>query len=105
MKESDIQRQILRYLGYNKDVALAWRQNTGGAYYPKKDGTKQFVRFGERGVSDILGMLKGGQFFAIEVKRPGGKPTPHQAAFLKSIEDAGGISILAHSIEDVSAVI
>ena len=42
------------------------------------------------------------QFLAIEVKRPKHYPTPEQAAFLKAMEDAGGIAIVARSVADVA---
>ena len=42
-----------------------------------------------------------GRFVAIEVKAPGGKASKLQLAQLKRIESAGGIAILAESVEDV----
>lgn len=44
-----------------------------------------------------------GRFVAIEVKRPGGKASKLQIAQLKRIEAAGGLAILAESVEDVIA--
>jgi penicillin-binding protein-related factor A (putative recombinase) len=52
------------------------------------------------GVSDIIGVWKG-RGLAIEVKAPGEKPMPHQKEFLESWARAGGIAILAYSLDDV----
>ena len=44
--------------------------------------------FGTRQV-DYVGVHKG-QFFCIEAKKPGGKPTPLQYEFMKCVDRAGG---------------
>lgn len=38
---------------------------------------------------DYVGCIRG-WFFAIETKKPGGKPTPRQLARIKQVQDAGG---------------
>ena len=102
MLEKHIQAQILHYLAL-KNV-FHWRNNTGGATYQGKNGKKSFVRFGQPGMSDILGIYKG-KFLAIEVKRPGGKVTELQKKFLEAIESNDGIAILAYDLDDVKKVI
>ena len=52
------------------------------------------------GVSDIIGCHKG-KFFAIEVKRPDGKPTDNQVQFQLRVREAGGIAFIARSVDDV----
>ncbi len=99
MKESDIQRQILEYLRYDRRVALYWRQNTGAARY-EKDGKERFIRFGTPGISDILGVLQDGRFFAIEVKMPKRKLTEIQANFINNVNRAGGVAFVATCVED-----
>lgn len=54
----------------------------------------------KRGTPDILAVISG-RFVAIEVKRPGGKPSKLQLAQLKRIEAAGGVAFVADSIDDV----
>ena len=54
----------------------------------------------EKGVSDIIGCYEG-TFFAIEVKTQKGVITEHQKDFLRRVEEAGGIAIVARSCEDV----
>jgi hypothetical protein len=59
------------------------------------------VGYGTRTV-DFPGICYKGQFIAIEVKRAkGGKLTAIQARYLKSVEKAGGIGIVATSWDDV----
>jgi hypothetical protein len=48
-----------------------------------------------------LGVLKGGRILAIEVKAPKGKVSPRQQQFLDTINEAGGLAFVAHSIEEV----
>lgn len=108
------------------------------AMLPGRNGKPQLVRFGYKGVADIIGIepyrpfvrcekdsspfagIPGldtplptykrgdeivGRFFAIEVKAPKGKQSDEQASFQKAVENAGGIYILARSLEDVQKVI
>jgi hypothetical protein len=42
-----------------------------------------------------------GRFLAIEVKRPGNKPTPEQQQFIDTINEAGGLAFVARSVEEV----
>jgi hypothetical protein len=53
-----------------------------------------------RGCADIIG-CKQGRFFAMEVKRPGQKPTPEQRDFLESVNlRGGGYECIVYSLED-----
>lgn len=95
--EADIQRQILEYLKVHG--IFAWRQNQGGMT-ATHNGRSRFVRFAHvDGISDIIGVLPGGRFMAIEVKRRGGKPTDAQAAFLERVWSEGGAACVADSLE------
>lgn len=54
MTEAEILRDILRAVGSRDDCRL-WRSNTGTAQ--SRDGSR-FVRFGLKGTSDLLGILR-----------------------------------------------
>jgi hypothetical protein len=56
---------------------------------------------GLRGVSDVLGVLPGGRFLAIECKGPTGRPSPEQVEFIERVRAAGGVAFVARSLEDV----
>jgi penicillin-binding protein-related factor A (putative recombinase) len=96
--EKDIQKSILEYLQAKR--IFCWKQATTGIYKP--DGTG-YIPVGLKGVSDILGVLSGGRFLAIEVKRPSGKLSEAQVEFLQNINLHGGLGFVAHSIDDVIA--
>lgn len=88
LAERDVLRCSLEILDNHPAVAFAWRQNTGLAM-----GGQHAVRFSFVGCSDILGMLRGGRFLAVECKATGKVPSPEQQAFLDNVNAAGGIAI------------
>jgi hypothetical protein len=71
---------------------FAWRNNVGAVVAEYK-GRKRCVRFGFAGASDILGVLPGGRFLAVETKRRGEKPRPEQIEFLRLINQSGGVAV------------
>lgn len=98
--ESQITKAILEYLAY-KDI-FAWKVNSGMFFFKDiKTGKTRMFKAGLKGMSDIIGIIKGGIFLAIEVKVPKGKLTPDQKSFLDKIKQCGGISFVAHNIEEV----
>ncbi|MFQ5445181.1 MAG: VRR-NUC domain-containing protein [Nitrospinales bacterium] len=98
MKESVIQHQILSYLGHIG--VFCYRSNTGGARLPGKGGRPQFVRFGVRGHPDIVAVYDG-KYVGIEVKSEKGRQTKYQRWFQEDLEEAGGVYLLARSVEDI----
>lgn len=97
--ERDITRAIMDYL----HARGCWVLKTRGG-------------LGQRpGVPDILAIVPpgdrppagigGGAPLAIEVKRPGGKPTRAQAVELDLIALAGGYAMVATDVEQVIAVV
>lgn len=95
--ESERQAGIINYLTIEPRVKFFIRVNGGGRSI--KGGFVWFYRLWigrreqkGRGVPDIIGQLRDGRFFALEVKRPDEKPTPEQAEFLEMVADAGGVS-------------
>ena len=105
IKHSDITKQILDYLIKCRPDIFAWKQWQGP--------------MSQEGVSDILGIRKMysmkhsgekerwenvglmcAQFMAIEIKRPGGKPTPAQQRFIDNVNEAGGLAFCVHSLEE-----
>jgi hypothetical protein len=88
LAERDVLKCCLEVLENHQAVAFAWRQNTGLAM-----GGGHAVRFSFTGCSDVLGMLKGGRFLAVETKATGKQPSPEQQAFLDAVNAAGGLGI------------
>jgi hypothetical protein len=53
------------------------------------------------GVSDIIGCLKGGRFFALELKAPKGVVSQAQQIFLDRVHQAGGIALVIRTLDEV----
>lgn len=98
--EKQIQQEILYYLHLQKAVKFFWRNNTGAVKAQYK-GKSRFIRFGQPGISDILGIMNDGKFLAIEVKTEKGVLTEKQADFMDRIIEAKGIAFVARSVKDV----
>jgi hypothetical protein len=101
--EGAVVKACLEYLALRG--VYAYRQNTGAAEYEDKTGKKRFVRYGKLGASDIVGLLPGGRFIAVECKAPGGRLSEHQAEFLQDIERMGGLAVVARSVEDLEKIL
>lgn len=99
MNEQHVVKEIL--LEAPKWGCRLFRNNTGML----RDRHGRPVRFGLAvGSSDLIGwtMIRHcAVFTAIEVKQPGKRPTPAQRAFLKAVEDAGGIAACVTSMAEV----
>jgi hypothetical protein len=93
--ENPIQQAILAAIGTRPDLR-AWRNNSGAL----KDVNGRLVRFGLTGSADILGIMVGGRFLAIEVKAPGEDLSPQQRKFRETILMFGGLHVVARSVED-----
>lgn len=98
MLEKHIQKQILDYLHMQGYVAFKHR-NVG--IYKKSTGAYIPLSYGEKGISDILGITREGKFFAIEVKKPKGKVSKEQTEFIDKVNKSQGLAFVAYCIEDV----
>lgn len=98
--EKHIQAQILDYLARKK--IFHWRNNTGAVVSEYK-GKKRMFSFGAVGSSDIFALHEG-IFYAIEVKRPGGKLSGNQMDFQMKVQDHGGRFILAFDLDDIKTI-
>lgn len=96
--EKFVLSQVLQYLRLKK--CLCYRMNTGAGVFQNKDGPKRFVRFGEKGMADILAFTKSSVIWC-ECKGTGGKQSDYQREFQREVESFGHTYILAHSIDDV----
>ena len=102
MKESDIQKTILDYLRIKK--CLVFKHRNVGIY---KQSTGKYIplSFGEKGISDIIGLTDKGQFLAIEVKMPKKKPSKEQLDFIERVKEKGGIALWTDNLDDVMKII
>jgi hypothetical protein len=87
-------------------VASCWRQNSGTFQERNRDGSVRYIRANtQRGMSDIMGVLKDGRTLAIEVKSATGRMRPGQEEFLATIRQAGGVAGVCRSVEDAQALL
>lgn len=98
--ERDVMKEIILALRADELVAFVWREQSGVF----EDGG-HIIRVGFVGKPDLIGMLVDGRFFAIEVKRPGGKATAEQTLVLNTIRQKNGIAGIAQSAEEALAII
>ena len=94
-RESDIKRAIEYYLKVRGCLVIPYR--TTGI----RTANKGWIPARRTGISDLLGLTREGRFFAIEVKVPGGRLSPEQDQFLKSVLSFGCIAMVAMSVDDV----
>ena len=82
---------------------VAWysRMNTGAGKLQRGKDMSQFIRFGFKGCPDVLGQLCDGRALAIEVKRPSGRVSIEQAAFLEKSSKYHACAFVARSVDDV----
>jgi|TARA_B100001964_G_scaffold105645_1_gene117928 hypothetical protein len=98
-KERDIQRHIISLLKLMPELVPVIFRVNAGAVQTKQD---RYVRLAPKGVSDIIGMLRGGFLLAIEVKTPERKNrvTIEQQNFLDIVRLYGGLSFVCWDPED-----
>ena len=105
MREKDIQKAIIAEL--NKHPLVAWCYVTSAG---RVQVGKYWMTLGFEGLSDIIGQMRSvglidGRLLAIEVKQPGKEPTPSQVEFLNKVRRNGGISGVAHNVEEAMEII
>lgn len=95
--ERDIKAAILIYLGTRPDV-VAWNHPTGTAATLTPPHT--VIRYGLPGSPDIIG-VHAGRAIGIEVKTAIGRQSDQQRRFAARWTAAGGLYVLARSVDDV----
>lgn len=98
--ERSVLKAITQALRLDLRVARVER-NQSGLF---QEGNR-FIRVGTRGKLDLTVYLKSGRYVEIEVKRPGGKPEPHQQQRIDAIRASGGIAGCATSIDEALALL
>lgn len=78
-----------------------WRANTGAM----KTASGGFIRFGEKGQPDILGVIApSGRLVALEVKTEKGKTSPAQDAWLSEARALGAVVGVVRGIDEAFAL-
>lgn len=80
------------------DAIIRWLRSRGAHVIKTYGGPYR------RGLPDLIGVYRG-RALALEVKRPGGKPTPLQEHELSKFAAAGALAAVVTSVEDVKRLI
>ena len=76
---------------------LAWSNRTGAHQIEDR-----FIRFGLKGSSDILAVVPPiGRLLAVECKTGKGRQRKEQRAFQRAVNRAGGLYVVARSVDDL----
>ena len=109
--EHEIQQRIR--LACGRGAVRLWRNNTGALV----DQQGRYVRFGLcKGSSDLIGLraleitpeLVGqrlAQFVALEIKTAQGVLSPVQRAFLRLVQELGGVAAVCRSVEEAEQLL
>jgi hypothetical protein len=89
--ENQVKAGVLKYLKLRG--IKAWNNPTGAG----RIAPDRWLHFGKKGSADILGILPGGRFLAVECKAPHGRLSPEQREFLEDIKALGGLAVVAKS--------
>lgn len=112
MAERDLYPAILLELTRDPSVRL-FRANSGIAWQGEVISQTvdrlilsrpRAVRLGPEGMSDLIGWSKG-RFVAIECKNGRNKLTEPQAAFIRAVQNSGGLAGVAYSVEDARRIV
>jgi hypothetical protein len=96
VSEADVLKAVWKYLSHHPKVAWCTRVNSGTWQHDDR-----YVRFNyKRGMADLIGMMKSGQFLAVECKSPTGMLMDHQRDFLNEVRLHNGVAFVARSITD-----
>ena len=106
--EGQIQNAIRLALGRDPDVVL-WRNSVGVAEFFSR-GRMATVRYGlATGSADLVGLVRHvsgvGRFLALEVKQPGKKARPEQAAWLAIVRRLGGVGEVVTGVDQALDVV
>jgi hypothetical protein len=113
MSETAILQDIRLALGQTPGLRV-FRQNVG-AYKDPRSG--RLVRYGlHTGSADLIGWQsltitpdmvgqRFARFVSIEVKTPTGRLSPGQETWQAAVQKAGGIAVVARSVDDISFLV
>lgn len=74
---------------------LLWRNNTG---FDRERKVKYGLGLGG---ADLVGLVRSsGKFLSVEVKTPPGRLSPEQRLWREAVQSAGGVYILARSVDE-----
>lgn len=101
-KEAEVLSAVLALLRIHPKVGWVRRMNVGAS----ENANGQYVAFGFKGCSDIIGQMKDGKFLAIECKREkGGIASEAQLKFINTVRTYGGVAGIVRSVDEAQKIL
>lgn len=98
LTEAQIQRSVFDHLATRAYPRVVAFHCPNGGFRPRVEAAI-FKGMGVRaGVSDVIACYAG-DFFALELKAPGQKPTAEQLEFIAAVNDAGGYATWTDNLD------
>lgn len=97
---NDLTKSVLSILRMRG--AFCWRQNNAAVFDPKRKIWRS--NSSTKGVPDIIGLTKQGQFIGIEIKSRNDRVSKDQEIFLAEIRKRGGIGAVVRNAADILAL-
>jgi len=105
LHERDILKPCLEALFYRYGVTV-WRNHAGKVELASRGRARPYwMQLGAAGSPDIVGFLDDGRFLGIEIKTRTGKERADQLAMRTKVETAGGVWIVARSVDEMLAAL
>ena len=102
-REDSIQKAVVKILRAHPGVALVW--HTPNERQSEKQRRYLYSMGVQNGIPDLMMILKNGTHIAIELKRPGEKPSAIQLEILKILKNSGWKTGVCRSVDEVLEVV
>lgn len=99
-REGEVVDAVMKYLRHVVGAEVL-RNNTGAISHTRKDGSRGFIRFGEKGSADIIACIPGGHFLAVECKAGKNGLTVEQREYLERVRQKGGLALCVRSVDEL----
>jgi len=103
MSEIQLQKAILDYLAYQKNIYFI-RSNSFAGKIQRKNGSIGWIKNNKKGCPDII-VCRDGKFIGLEVKTDKGRMSDSQKQAQDDIIKSGGWYYIVKSLEDVMKII
>lgn len=103
ISEHDIQKLIIEYLKYRKDIYFI-RNNAFQGFIKRPNGTSGYIKNDKKGSPDIIILYKG-RWIGAEIKALHGHQLPDQKQAEADIRRCGGEYYIIRSLEDLIEIL
>lgn len=102
--EYKIQVAVASQLRARAAPGVVWFHPANGGWRNLREAARLKYMGVRPGASDIIAFHRG-EFFALELKAPKGRPTEAQLAFIDEIKAAGGFGVVAEGLDEAVSIL